>query len=78
MKCCGVDNYEDFTGASNWITDYTSNTPSVTLKTPLACCKTLPTSEDFSCAGSSASSTDNYLNTVGILHPSFMMMWGIF
>jgi hypothetical protein len=67
MKCCGVDSYADFKGASNWIIDYTSNTPSINLTTPLACCKTLPSSEDFTCAGSNASDSDNYLDKVSMV-----------
>ncbi|XP_060607728.1 tetraspanin-16-like [Ruditapes philippinarum] len=59
VKCCGVDSYADFTGASNWISVYTS----YTLKTPLACCKTLPSSTDFSCADSTATTANNYLET---------------
>lgn len=60
VDCCGVDSYDDFTGAKNWVTNYAS----YTLKTPLACCKTLPTSTDFSCADvSTATTANNYLET---------------
>ncbi|KAL4229532.1 hypothetical protein ACF0H5_012572 [Mactra antiquata] len=63
IGCCGVDSYNDFTGAQQWVTDYTGNTPSVTLKTPICCCRVLPVSDDFTCAGSSTTSTDNYMDT---------------
>nr|AMB43016.1 CD63 [Paratapes undulatus] len=59
VKCCGVDSYADFTGASKWTTVYNS----YTLKTPLACCKSLPDSTDFSCADTSTATTaNNYLD----------------
>ena len=58
-KCCGVDGYTDFTGASQWIITY----PPITLQTPLSCCKTLPSSTDFSCA-SAPTTSNNYLNEV--------------
>ena len=61
VGCCGVDNYNDFTGATGWVTVY----PSYTLITPLACCKTLPSSSDYTCATSGgATESTNYLNTV--------------
>ncbi|XP_060607713.1 tetraspanin-18-like [Ruditapes philippinarum] len=63
VGCCGVDDYSDFTGATKWVIDYTALSPSVTLKTPLACCKTLPTSDDLSCAGTATTESINYLNT---------------
>ncbi|XP_033759309.1 tetraspanin-16-like [Pecten maximus] len=58
VKCCGVDNYQDFTGATQWITQY----PSYTIQTPLSCCKELPSSTDFSCAASPTTS-NNYKDT---------------
>ncbi|XP_060086232.1 tetraspanin-16-like [Ylistrum balloti] len=58
VKCCGVDSYEDFTGAAQWLTNY----PTYTLVTPLSCCKELPSSADFSCAASPTTS-NNYKNT---------------
>ena len=70
FKCCGANDYTDFTGASQWVTDYSSYPCSCTLMTPLSCCKTLPSSTDFSCATSSATSSDNYLNTVR--HTAFL------
>ncbi|XP_053408373.1 tetraspanin-4-like [Mercenaria mercenaria] len=64
VKCCGVNNYDDFTGAANWIYDYTSLSPPVTLKTPLACCMTLPDSDDFTCASiTGATDSNNYQST---------------
>lgn len=57
VKCCGVDGHTDFTGASQWLITYT---PYI-LQTPLSCCKTLPSSTDFSCA-SSPTTSNNYLN----------------
>lgn len=60
MTCCGVENYDDFTGANGWVVDYTT----YTLKTPLACCKTLPDSSDFTCADvNTATDSNNYMNT---------------
>ncbi|XP_053408370.1 tetraspanin-16-like isoform X2 [Mercenaria mercenaria] len=62
VDCCGVDSYKDFTGATNWIVNYASY--GYTLKTPLACCMTLPTSQDFTCASTTgATATNNYLET---------------
>ncbi|OWF55408.1 CD63 antigen-like [Mizuhopecten yessoensis] len=58
VKCCGVDSYEDFTGATLWPTNY----PSYFLKTPLSCCMTLPSTTDFSCAASPTTS-NNYKDT---------------
>ncbi|XP_069115274.1 tetraspanin-6-like [Argopecten irradians] len=60
VKCCGVDNYQDFTGATQWITHYASL--GYTLITPLSCCKELPSSTDFSCAASPTTS-NNYKDT---------------
>lgn len=57
VKCCGVDGYTDFTNASQWITTYYS----YTLQTPLSCCKTLPSSSNFTCA-SAPTASNNYLN----------------
>ncbi|XP_063439622.1 tetraspanin-9-like [Mytilus trossulus] len=58
-KCCGVDSYRDFTGASQWIINYPG--PHV-LQTPLSCCKDLPTGTDFSCASAPTDAT-NYWKT---------------
>ncbi|XP_053408746.1 tetraspanin-18-like [Mercenaria mercenaria] len=53
FQCCGVDSYEDFdmSAQSKW------NNPGIsgvtTLETPIACCKTLPSSQtatEFNCA----------------------------
>lgn len=57
FKCCGANDYSDFTGATQWTVEYTS-----TLLTPLSCCKTLPSSTDFSCA-SSPTTANNYQET---------------
>lgn len=63
VKCCGVDSYADFTGADRWVVNYAAY--GYTLKTPLACCKTLPSSTDFTCADTAgATTTNNYLDTV--------------
>ncbi|KAL5020298.1 hypothetical protein ScPMuIL_003190 [Solemya velum] len=40
-KCCGIENSSDFSSATNWLKDYG---PGGTLTTPIACCKTLPSS----------------------------------
>lgn len=58
VKCCGVDSYRDFTGASQWIINY----PSHTLQTPLSCCKELPSDTNFSCASAPTDAT-NYWKT---------------
>ncbi|KAL4229535.1 Tetraspanin [Mactra antiquata] len=64
MKCCGVNDYKDFTGAAKWVIDYSSVGTGYTLMTPLSCCKTLPSSDDLSCAAiGTATETNNYLNT---------------
>lgn len=63
FKCCGANDYTDFTEASQWVTNYESSPCSCTLMTPLSCCKTLTSSTDYSCATSTATSSDNYLNT---------------
>ncbi|XP_052806369.1 tetraspanin-9-like [Mya arenaria] len=50
-KCCGVDAYTDFTSTGAW----TTAAAGVTLVTPIACCKDLPTGNsvsDFDCATS--------------------------
>ncbi|KAL3886988.1 hypothetical protein ACJMK2_026944, partial [Sinanodonta woodiana] len=64
FKCCGANDYSDFTGASKWnINKYTGSCSGCILKTPLACCMTLPTSSsDVTCASAPTTST-NYLNT---------------
>ncbi|KAL3886985.1 hypothetical protein ACJMK2_026941 [Sinanodonta woodiana] len=66
FKCCGANDYSDFTGASKWdTTKYSASCGGCTLKTPLACCKTLPTSSsDVTCAATgTATTSNNYLNT---------------
>lgn len=55
IGCCGVDSYTDFTGAAVWPTNY----PSYYIKTPLSCCRELPTSTDFSCA-TTPTESNNY------------------
>lgn len=62
FKCCGANDYSDFTGASQWHVDYTSAPCTCTLVTPLSCCKTLPSSTDFTCS-SAPTDTNNYRNT---------------
>ena len=50
-KCCGVDAYTDFDPSGAWTTAISG----VTLVTPVACCKDLPTGNtpsDFDCATS--------------------------
>ncbi|KAL3886987.1 hypothetical protein ACJMK2_026943 [Sinanodonta woodiana] len=65
FKCCGAENYNDFTEASKWNRDYTSvcgNT--CILKTPMTCCKTLPSSNtvsDYACA-TNPTTENNYMN----------------
>ncbi|KAL3887007.1 hypothetical protein ACJMK2_026963 [Sinanodonta woodiana] len=72
FKCCGANDYNDFTGASKWnINKYTGST----LKTPLACCINLPTgsaSGDLTCATSPTTST-NYLNTTLLIILAFII-----
>lgn len=58
VGCCGPESFNDFTGASQWITNYASGT----IVTPLACCKTLPSSSDFSCA-TTPTPSNNYFTT---------------
>ncbi|XP_052228443.1 tetraspanin-18-like [Dreissena polymorpha] len=51
FKCCGVDSYKDFDFTGEWVQPVVG----VTLETPIACCKTLPTGAtlaDFACATS--------------------------
>ncbi|KAK3594616.1 hypothetical protein CHS0354_015007 [Potamilus streckersoni] len=65
FKCCGANDYSDFTGASKWNTAKYSGTCSCTLKTPLACCMTLPsgnTASDLTCA-TTPTTSNNYLYT---------------
>ncbi|XP_052806906.1 tetraspanin-1-like [Mya arenaria] len=62
VGCCGANSYADFTGAENWETDYSSTGSGYTLKTPIACCRTLPDSNDLTCADiSGATTANNYL-----------------
>ncbi|KAK3594612.1 hypothetical protein CHS0354_015002 [Potamilus streckersoni] len=60
MNCCGVDSYEDFTGAENWITSYTFGMTTYNLVTPLGCCKELPSSIDLFCASSPNDDNNNW------------------
>lgn len=46
MHCCGVDSYDDFTGAKKWTK--TINNQQYPLITPVACCKTIQS--PFTCA----------------------------
>lgn len=46
-QCCGVDSYEDFTGAKKWDKELNGDGP---LVTPVACCKTIPSSSPYTCA----------------------------
>ncbi|XP_052062627.1 tetraspanin-21-like [Mytilus californianus] len=48
FSCCGVDSYHDFMGATKWVREYTDM--NVVLATPISCCRSLPTSKDFTCA----------------------------
>ncbi|XP_063442927.1 tetraspanin-18B-like [Mytilus trossulus] len=59
FQCCGIDNYYDFSEATNWV----KNLSSGALVTPLSCCKTLPSSADLSCAQSPLSTSTNNYNT---------------
>lgn len=70
-KCCGVDSYTDFDGATNWNRNrsitYDGNTQYMTLVTPIACCKssgTFPsvTPTNSSCAVSPSDSISNWKN----------------
>ena len=66
FKCCGANDYTDFTGATQWTFNYTGTVCNCVLDTPLSCCKTLPsgsTATDFSCS-TTPTDTNNYLNTV--------------
>jgi len=63
MKCCGVTDNTDFTGATQWTTVY----PNYTLKTPLSCCKSLPSSTDFTCAATPTDSNNNWKTVSQIL-----------
>ncbi|VDI71345.1 tetraspanin-18 [Mytilus galloprovincialis] len=57
FSCCGVDSYHDFMGATKWVRFYTDM--NVVLGTPISCCRTLPTSKDFTCARHPLSGTTN-------------------
>ncbi|XP_076110609.1 tetraspanin-18B-like [Mytilus galloprovincialis] len=59
FKCCGIDNYYDFSEATNWV----KNLSTGALLTPISCCKTLPSSGDLSCAQSALSASTNNYNT---------------
>ncbi|XP_060607669.1 tetraspanin-18-like [Ruditapes philippinarum] len=53
FKCCGVDNYKDFSESTSWNKTLQVQGRTFTLETPVACCKTLPSSKDanhFQCA----------------------------
>ncbi|KAK3594615.1 hypothetical protein CHS0354_015006 [Potamilus streckersoni] len=66
FKCCGVENYKDFNGASKWNYNYTSVCGnSCILQTPMMCCKTLPsgrTEYDYACA-TNPMTENNYMNS---------------
>lgn len=61
FSCCGIDNYYDFSNATNWIKDYGGGN---VLLTPLSCCVTLPSnSSDFTCAQANLTTSTNNYNT---------------
>lgn len=68
FDCCGVDNYTDITGGAMWNNTYTqSNNNTVTLMTPITCCKNIQGSvpdytipDDVTCAVNPSDSTSNY------------------
>ena len=72
MGCCGVESYRDFTGASNWPVNF----PPYALQTPLACCKTLPTSSDYTCAafGSATTSINNMYTVITVYVLNFQTL----
>lgn len=45
FECCGVDSYNDFTGAAQWNTNYGTG-----LKAPITCCVNIPNSATPTCA----------------------------
>ena len=62
FQCCGVDSYRDFNESNAWEKHPIPNNPSLTLQTPIACCKTLPSGtlhSDFMCAIQYNSLTSN-------------------
>ncbi|XP_071175300.1 tetraspanin-9-like [Mytilus edulis] len=59
FQCCGIDDYNDFSEATNWVKDLSTGA----LLTPISCCKTLPSSSDLSCAQSPLSASTNNYNT---------------
>ncbi|KAL8575122.1 hypothetical protein ACOMHN_055115 [Nucella lapillus] len=56
LKCCGVDNYNDFATATNW--NKTINSVNYSLVTPIACCKTM--SNSYTCAISPTDAISNW------------------
>ncbi|XP_052804308.1 tetraspanin-18-like [Mya arenaria] len=64
MKCCGVDGYKDFENGNSWDLKETTNPANKVrvLKMPVSCCKSLPQSDDLSCA-QTVSDTLNYHDT---------------
>lgn len=65
FKCCGANDYTDFTGASQWTFNYTGTVCNCVLETPLSCCQTLPSGNsatDFSCS-TTPTDANNYLNS---------------
>ncbi|XP_052804759.1 tetraspanin-1-like [Mya arenaria] len=60
--CCGVDAYTDFDNTEKWAHTETTNGVTKTVATPVSCCKTLPSSEDLSCAQIPLLATENYLS----------------
>ncbi|WAR06510.1 hypothetical protein MAR_021879 [Mya arenaria] len=65
MKCCGVDGYKDFENGNSWDLKETTNPANKVrvLKMPVSCCKSLPQSDDLSCA-QTVSDTLNYHDTL--------------
>ncbi|XP_053408747.1 tetraspanin-18-like [Mercenaria mercenaria] len=62
FKCCGVDSYKDFSQATSWNRTLQTTGRTITLETPVACCKTLPSSKEtshFNCATKYDISTNN-------------------
>ncbi|KAK3093603.1 hypothetical protein FSP39_017986 [Pinctada imbricata] len=68
FDCCGVDNYTDIIGGAMWNNNYTqSNNNTVTLMTPITCCKNIQGSvpdftipDDLTCAVNPSDSNSNY------------------
>ena len=52
FECCGVNSYEDFNVTTGWDRTLSANLAGAqALLTPIACCKTLPTTPGaFTCA----------------------------